>query len=279
MTPIRDAAALLSPEGAVGGWASAWAQGVGYLDGLDKWGSRQPVLLLAGPGHQLRRRPGIRPSRARLPGEDVVCVDGLAMTTLPRAVYEQMRLVEDLVEAVVVLDMGISTVTGHAHTTLDAVHGHVPEGGHSRNVRRVRAAMQLCTTRSASPSETRLRMVAVLEVRLANWLPNRPVFNSRGDLLGIAGLLDPVTGLVLEADGEAHLREGRRGRDNSRDDSMLDHNLTVVRITGIDYAARRVARRIVHGDQRARAGDRSRDRWTLRKPPWWSGHPLSARWG
>lgn len=277
-TRIRDAAALVSDSGALTGWAAAYHQGVRYLDGLDRCGDPQPIAIVSGPGHQLRRRVGIEPSRAPIDAAEILVVDGIAVASLPRALYDQVRLADNLVEAVVVLDMGVSTVTQHARTTLDAVGAYVERAGRARGIRQTRAALELATSRSASPSETRLRMVAVLDLSLDQWLLNAPIFSTSGDLLGVADLLGPQTGLVLEADGSHHDQLEARGSDHRRDDVMHDHNLTVVRITESDFARGRVHHRIGQGVKRAERRDRRRDRWTLDEPPWWTYYPPARRW-
>lgn len=277
ITRIRDAAALLSGDGAVSGWAAAYVHGVRYLDGCDRSGRLRPVLLHSGSGSQLRRRQGIEPSRARVARDEIVEVDGVPCTVLHRAIYDEMLRARHVVEAVVILEMGVTTVLGPQRATVQAVAGHVTPRG--RNIRRVRVALGFGGTRSASPWETRLRMTAVLELGMAGLLVNCPVFSLSGDLLGVADLLDPDTGLVLEADGGQHLETSHRGDDNRRNDVMHDHNLTVVRVTQSDFQLRQVARRIAQGDRRARARHRSKDRWTLQKPTWWLGHPLAQRWG
>jgi ribosomal protein L31E len=281
MTRILDAAAVVRGGGALGGWASARRQGVVLLDGLDRLGRERPVLLHTLPGHQVRRRPGIEPTRVRLLPGEIEWYDGDAVTILERALYDEMRLAPNLTEAVVVLDMGVSRVTGHARTTIEAVRQLIQRHVKTRGIVQARDALEWASQRSCSPLESRTRVVAREFLPSVAWRVNRPVFDLRGRLLGIADLIDPASGLVIESDGRQHREdELLHTADNVREEGMEDANLTVVRVTGRDHRDPvALGARLRRGYRRARARDSRRDAWTLVEPGWWPRSRLASRWG
>lgn len=279
LTRIRDATALIRGGGALGGWASAFRQGVCYLDGWDRAGRPQPVLLHTLPGHQVRRRDGILPCRAALLSGELIWFDGDPMTTLARALYDEMRLAPSLVEAVVVIDMGVSRLAGHARTTIAEVGRVIGRHVKTRGIVQARRALERATDRSCSPLESRTRVVAEDALPAVTWRINRPVFDAAGRLLGIADLIDPETGLVIESDGAVHRESARHTADNVREEGMEDTNLTVVRVTSRDHGDTvALDRRLRRGHRRAMTRDPRRDRWTLIEPPWWSRSKLARRW-
>lgn len=98
----------------------------------------------------------------------------------------------------------------------------------------VRAALELASDRSASPPETRLRLVWELDAGLPPPLVNVPVYSRTGQLLGIPDLLDPVAGLVVEYDGDDHRDPHRHSEDVDREARFRGVGLEVTRVTGRD---------------------------------------------
>src|SRR3712207_878710 len=88
---------------------------------------------------------------------------------------------------------------------------------------------------SASPQETRLRLVWLLDARLPRPLVNQPVFSLDGVLLGYPDLLDKEAGLVVEYDGEDHRASTRHSHDVDREAGFREHGLEVTRVTGGDF--------------------------------------------
>lgn len=106
---------------------------------------------------------------------------------------------------------------------------------------------------------------------------NAPVFDLAGALLGVADLIDPATGLVIESDGSHHREAPQHTDDNRREELFERANAVVCRITSLDHKerARTVARlRAAHLDAAAQI-DR---RWTLDKPDWWWGWAPGRLW-
>jgi len=277
---ILDAVPLAPADGAIGGWSSARLQGVRYLDGFDRFGRALPVRVHETARHRVQRRPGIDPTRCQLRRRDVLEHEGIRVTSLPRALYDEMRLAADLTESTIVVDMGVSTLTGGVHTSLVSVRQLVAHQAKTRGIVQARSALELATDRSCSPLESRTRAFTELRLDMHGWRINEPVFDLTGRLLGIPDLLDPLTGLVIESDGGGHREQNRHSDDNIREELFETANLTVVRVTSRDFRwPDALASRIAAGDRRARGRAPQRDCWTLTKPPWWATSRLAARWG
>ena len=87
----------------------------------------------------------------------------------------------------------------------------------ARRVGVVRAAVPMSGEHSRSPNETRLKLIWSLDAGLSPPLVNCPVLDLSGRLLGIADLLDPVAGLVVEFDGADHRSARRHSSDVDRE--------------------------------------------------------------
>lgn len=163
-TRILDAVPLLPPCGHLGGWASLNVQGVAYIDGVDRAGNEQPVLLHMCDRHRIRTRKGIEPTRTALfPGETTV-IERIPVTSIARAAYDEMCRASSLTDAVVILDMAVSQVAEGGRCTLASVRRLVERHKKTRGIGVARAALDLASDRSASPQETRTRLVAGVEM-------------------------------------------------------------------------------------------------------------------
>jgi hypothetical protein len=233
---ILDATAVMPAGGAVGGWASAYLQGVAYLDG--GWGGTvggearvgEPVLLVI-PPRTVVNRPGIRTVRATVEPADVIEWHGLRCTSGVRTAYDVLRLASDLTEAVVAGDCLL-----HAGlTSLDLISAYEVSHRRRRGIRQLRAALPLLNKLAASPPETRLRLLC----RRAGLPPlevNAPIFDVDGTFLGIVDLLEPIAGLGLEYDGAYHRDLGQHTADNHREEGLERRGLTMIRVTSIDMS-------------------------------------------
>jgi len=263
---IAEAAALLPGYGAVGGWAAAYRLGVRLLDGRGPTGlGRMPVLLCLGSDGRIRRRPGIDPSRERLPLSDVADVGGLSCTTPLRTGFDCARLLSDLTEAVVHVDLMLACGLFTRAELSAYVEGH--RGW--RGVAAARAVVAMAVAGVRSPPETRLRLAWVVDARLPTPLVNPPVFDLEGNLLGLPDLLDPEAGTVSEYDSDDHRDLVAHTADNSREELFEHHGLVVTRVTKLDLrAARRPAlvTRFRQAHARGLRRDRGQDRWTLQPP-------------
>jgi hypothetical protein len=276
---ITTAVGAMTDCCALGGWASGYVQGVGIWDGYDRLGRARDVLVHCLPGSQLRRRTGVRPTESRVwPGE-LTEAFGVAMTTLPRATFDELCMAPNLTEAVVALDGALCVLTGEHAVTVPGIQSVTDRHRKRRGVVRARRSLDLGHHRALNPWETRLRLRALEELPIECLLVNVPVFSPSGTLLGIPDLLDPESGLVLESDGGGHRDEEQHAYDNEREELFEDSGLTVIRFGSVDHRKRPImAGRLRAGHQRALVRSRSAMSWTLTVPAWWHGSELSRAW-
>jgi len=248
-------------DGAAGGWAAAYLLGARMLDGSTADPSVfEPVLVCMPRVLHRPRWDGIRPFRSDLCPDDVVEVDGVPVTSRLRTAFDLTRLARSLTEAVVALDVVVRDLKVEPADVLAYAH----ERPKWRGAPQVRAAVALTDPRSASPQETRFRMLWVLDAGLPRPLANWPVNDLDGNLLGIVDLLDPDAAAAGEYDGADHAAPERRALDHARQETIERHRLSVVRIAGPDltrYRRRTVLR--IRGKREAGVQrDRALDLWS-----------------
>lgn len=272
---VADAVALMTEGCVLGGWASLRLQGNPVFDG----GGDDPrrALVHCGEGAQLRRRSVVEPCRAEVWDHEVTRFVGVPVTTMARAAYDEMRLAPGVRSAVVALDAAVSRVAETAHTSLRAVQAVVDSHRKTRGIVQAKKALLLGSERSASPFETRTRLVAHLDADLTRLLVNAPIFDRTDRLLGIADLLDEESGLVIESDGAQHREAQHHAQDNVREENFERAGLVVVRVSAVDHQDRAaLVRRILLAHRDARAATR-RD-WTLERPAWFATWGPGTRW-
>jgi hypothetical protein len=263
---IVEAAARLPGYGAVGGWAAAHWLGVTWLGGEGP-GGPVPVLLNIGDCGNIRPSPGVTVCRSRLTAADIVQVEGLWVTTPIRTAFDGARLATSLTEATVFIDMMIASgiVSIAEIMAYAAVHRAAWKG-----VGQVRDACRFADERSASPMETRLRMLWMLRAQLPRPLVNVPIFTWNSELFGIVDLLDPDAGTVGEYDGGQHRELDAHTADNVREEELEALGLVVTRVTSLNMRSPdETAARLMRAWERGERRDRSRDRWTLIQPEWY----------
>jgi hypothetical protein len=273
---VDDAVGLLLPGTVLGGWAALHLHGNHWFDGWTSDGAR-PALVHCRPGTQLRRRDVVEPFRGRIDPVEITQLGSVTLSTMARAIFDEARAAPDLRSAVVALDMAVSSTHGLPRTTLAAVRAVEARHVKVRGVVQVRKALLLASHRSASPLESRTRLVAQLDAGVAGLLVNAPVFDLDGALIGVADLVDPRSGLVIETDGSGHREIEQHTLDNRREEAFEHAGCVVVRATTLDHREPvGLAARIVRGHRAARRVVRRR--WTLDEPEWWSSWPGAAPW-
>ncbi len=187
--------------------------------------------------------------RDRIHPAELTSRGGIPCARPVRALFDQARKASDVREAVVGVDM----MAAAELVSVQQLRSYLNTVGGVRGVPQVRAAVELASEHSRSPGETRTRLVWVLDAGLATPLVNQPVFDRRGNLLGIADLLDPVAGVVGEYDGADHRSALRHSRDVDREARLRDAGLEVFRVTGPDLREPgRIVERIHAARRRAR---------------------------
>ncbi|CAN5859960.1 hypothetical protein BH20ACT6_BH20ACT6_04070 [soil metagenome] len=264
---ILEQSVLLPSGGAVTGWAGCRWWGARFFDGLQADGvTEMPVPLCLGTSLHLRPRYGVQFLRDRLDVSEIAVRDGVACTGVNRALFDAMRLTPNVREAVVAMDM----MAAARLTSPARMRAYVRTRPRWDGVRQVRAAIELCSERSRSPNETRMRLIWELDAGLPRPLVNQPVWDRHGRLLGVADLLDGEAGVVGEFDGADHRAAARHSQDVDREQGFREQGLEFFRVTGPDIWVRsRVVRRMLSARDRARwPGWRDRT-WTTTPPPGW----------
>lgn len=263
---VLEAAALLPASGAVTGWGALRMLGARFFDG-GVGETRQPVDLVTGPRGGRRPRPGVRWSQDRLDPAEVLVRHGVRVTSPDRACFDAARRADDVRSATVALDMAFAAeLTGPRR-----VRQYLEEHPGWDGTPQVRTALDLSSEHSRSPMEVDLRLVWELDAGLPRPLVNVEVFSRAGKLLGIADLLDPVAGLVVEFDGADHAGARRRSDDARREAVLRAHRLEVERVTGYDlHHVPALVTRLHAARRRARWLPEDQRPWTVTPPPGWA---------
>lgn len=275
---VVDVLPLTDGRAALGGWAACRWQGVRLLDGRNRYDVPVPLSVHPLTG-QLRKRPGLSVNRRAVHPYELTRFDDVCVTTLPRAAYDSALDACDVMEALVAIEMVVSTVVDQSRTSLASVRQVYDQHAKTRGRVQTKRALEIASTRSASPWETRTRAFAIVEAGIEGWLVNQPLFDAVGRLLGIADMLEPRSGLVLESDGAGHRDEQQHSDDNVREERFERHNLTVVRVSAIDHQDADLLRaRIQAGHRAGLSRNVARDDWHVVPPPWWWSWEPAARW-
>lgn len=252
---IVSAARVALGHGVVTGWAALRWMGAKWLD--------EPCVPIAVPRTGLRKQSGIAPSAERLEEDDVLIVDGIAVTSALRSVTFAARHAQDLAAAVNALDRAAAadlvSLAEVASYTRDRLAG-------TAGVDQLRAALTLAVENSWSPMETEMRLlwrrIGLVDVRC-----NAPVFDRCGRHVGTPDLLDPARGVGGEYDSADHLDRTRRNADIKREAAL--------RRTGLEYVEMMAPDRRDPSDFLRRTSDAVQRAnpatwtWTLEPPPWW----------
>ncbi len=275
---IGDAIALMTPSDLLTGWAAARGHGVRYADGRDRYYRPTPVTMISTAGGQHRRQDGLGPTRRAVHEHEITRIGSTRAATLARAAYDSALDAPTLCEAVVAIDMCVSTVIRQGRTTLGNIARLIAQHKKTRGIVQARKAVALASTRSASPWESRTRFVAETMCGFSGLEVNVPVFDCSGALVGIADLLDRAAGLVIESDGSGHREEVTHSEDNVREESFEVLNLFVSRVGARDHRDKAA---LVQRLQQARLHASRRDvepLWTTEKPEWWFGWEPGRLW-
>ena len=220
-----DAVALVLPPGsAVAGRTAAWMYGAW----MPRPGTALPLEVVqsaAAPGHRV---DGVPTLRHVLDPVDLNELRGVPITSPERTCFELMRG-RPLPEAVVVADsfLHVEVVTARG------LMRYADERPHWPGVRRIRAAVDLSNPGSASPMETRLRMVIVL-AGLPEPAVNVPVHDAGWRFLGRPDLFYFDPGFGIEYDGSYHGDLDTHRHDLHRENRLLAAGIPLLRYTAGD---------------------------------------------
>jgi len=278
LTRIENSLPLLTPGSVLTGWAAAFVQGASILDGIDRFGRLLPIVIATPEGGQLRPRAGILPTRRAIHRNEIVDFDGVPVATLARAAYDMALDAPNVCEALVAIDMCTSTVLRQSRTTLANIQDVIDRHKKTRGIVRARRALELASSRSASPWESRTRHAAEVGAGIQGLLVNVPIFDDDERLAGIADLFEPKSGLVVESDGAGHREEVAHAKDNIREEKFERLGLVVSRVGAIDHRnLPELSSRLAAARLHATLLNRERI-WTLDKPDWWWRWEPGRRW-
>lgn len=261
---IVATAGVLEPGEAVTGWASLrWRRGR-WFDGLDVAQRPIPVPLLV-HRHLVKHR-SYRLSQEFLSPHDLEELDGLAVTSVRWAVCFEARWADDLLSAVIAIDMAAYSDL----ISVEELRPYVLSRMAPTGIEQARKAVALADENSWSPQETVMRLVWKAWRPESTLLCNRPVFDLAGRHLATPDLLDPVAGVVGEYDGAVHLAAGQRASDVRREARLRGAGLEPVTMVGADHADdhQSFLARLAAAHDRA-ASPAVPARWTLEEPSWW----------
>ncbi len=215
----------------------------------------------------MRPRAGVTTLRERLLASEVEVVRGVPCVVRLRAGFDSARTKAGLRQAVEEVDM----MLGAAMFTKVELATYMADHPGWRRIHQARRALDLADTRTASPPETRMRLVWMMDAGLPRPLVNPPLFDLAGRLLGFPDAFDPESATALEYDSEDHRELGHHTSDNIREETFEDHNVVVMRVTKLDLRGHVTAlvSRMQRARQRGLARDRGRDSWTLEPPSEW----------
>ena len=247
------------------GWAALRWHGASYFDGTGFDGEPLPVPLILHDG--IRPDPRFVQTEAQLAPSEWTAVDGLPVTTVQRALFDEVvRRRPSVRESAVAIGMAAAAFL--ISVRLFAMY--VAQRNAWTGVPHARLAVALARDDCRSPQEHRMVLIWVLDAGLEPPLCNREVFDLDGRLIGIPDLFDPVAGLVGEYQGEDHKDGARHRKDVAREECFRDHGLEFFELVGGDIANRQVAvQRMLNARGRAKFLPPESRAWTLEPPPWW----------
>lgn len=251
---IVEQGARLPAGGAVTGWAGCRLHRVGLLDGLLPDGKTEmPVPLVMPASSRIRPDAGVRVLARALPPWEIVRLYGVPTARLARCAFDAIRLADDEREAIVVAEMVLATRLISPERLRAFARGHRREHGATR----VLSVLDQSSEWSRSPNETRLRLIWERDAHLPPGLEvNRTVLGERGQVLGIADLLDVEAGLVVEFDGRDHRKGARHRKDVRKQEALLNHGLEVCRLTFVSDPWSSTASATPDRGRSRRGGDR-----------------------
>ena len=196
------------------------------------------LLHLTRTGSAAPRRKGVIGHRSSLEPADVVMLQGVPVTSIPRTLLDLagtgVLTLEDLV--VIVDDLVCEHVRFHHPRTARLSLGDFQQNIGSRRAMAglplLRKALELARVGADSPPETRLRLL-LGRSGLPVFEPNYVLLDQQGKPLW-TDLACPEFRLALEYDGEHHLSPAQQYADALRNERILDAGWRLLVINKLD---------------------------------------------
>jgi hypothetical protein len=196
-----------------------------WLHGLD-FTACDPIEVTVPIGCRVAPRAGLVVYRTALSDCDVVLRRGLPTTSAIRTVFD-LGSRPPLVEAVVAVDMALHD----GLVELIGLRQHATASAGAKDIRQFRRVVELAEPLSASPMETRLRMLLVL-AKLPRSEAQVSLHDDNGRFLGRVDLYYPAQRLAIEYDGGTH--RSSLIEDNRRQNLLLNSGYRLLRFTFVD---------------------------------------------
>lgn len=164
--------------------------------------------------------------RSNLSACEISTVRDLRVTSITRTVADVARA-RSLVEATVVFDMALHS----RKVSRDQLRNWISSHPGFRGVRTLRRAIELAEPASASPMETRLRLLLVLD-GLPRPLAQVSLYDDTGMFIGRPDLYYRDHRLAIEYDGATH--RDSLSADNRRQNRLLEAGHRILRFTASD---------------------------------------------
>ncbi len=172
---VADAVGLMTSSCLLGGWASLRAQGNTWFDGLDAYGTKRRALIHCQPGSQLRHRSIVQPFRGLVHPDEIIEFENFSLTTMARAAFDEMRMATNVRGGCGEPGHGDEYDDREALTRRSNASPAVIQSHHKvRGLVQARNALALGSARSASPWETRTRLLAELDAGVPRLAVNVP---------------------------------------------------------------------------------------------------------
>jgi hypothetical protein len=261
---ILEQAGRIRSYGAVTGWAALRWHGATFFDGTFA-GARELLPVPIVVHSKYRPDPRITLTEEQLACTEWSWIDGLPVTTVQRALFDEVRRIDSRREKANAISMAAA-----ARLISTRLFGqYVAHRGPWTGIQGARDAVRLAVDDCRSPQEFRMYLCWRLDAELPMPLLNREVYDLDGRLIGIPDLFDEEAGLVGEYQGEDHKNGQRHREDVEREEKFRDHGLEFFEVVGGDLTRRQlVVQRMLNARARAKFLPPESRAWTLEPPPW-----------
>ena len=196
---IVEQAARITAWGAVTGWAALRWHGATFFDGTSDGGAsgcRCPSWS------HCKLHPDARSTstQEQLSRSERLVVDGVPVTTVQRALFDEVRRIDGVREKA----NAISMAAAARLISVQLFGQYVALRGPWTGIQGARDAVLLATDDCRSPQEFRMYVCWLVDAELPEPVLNREVYDLEGRLIGIPDLLDVEAGLAGEYQGADH---------------------------------------------------------------------------
>ena len=233
---ILEQGSRIPAYGAVTGWAALRWHGATYFDGTGYDGELLPVPLILHDG--IRPDPRFTQTESQLACTELSVVDGLPVTTVQRALFDEVRRTRNVRESAVAIGMTAAARLISVRSVRDVRRPAQRLGGCASRTRG--SGAWLATTADHRRSTAWCWCGSSTPVSIRRCATERCSTSTAGSS-ALPDLLDVEAGLVGEYQGEDHKDGARHRKDVEREECFRDHGLEYFELVGGDIARRHVA--------------------------------------